>query len=329
MHGKLLTIAVVLCVLDILSVSNTSTPSSVSSSRSKPPLTVYNKAILFQLGALPITMCRLIISTASNTFVNTIIPFNEMVKSHIAIGYTLVVLLFFTIVIFVTFFAVNCADLCKNFTSEIMITGYVIFGMFLSVAVTSYYRFKIPYRVFYYFHHLVFLTYIVTIIHTFDVKQRSVGGRSQTFKWFTASILLYITDRASMYLNHRFSAHILGESTVVHSAGGKKMIILQVSKPNLFHFQPGQFVYLKIPSIDNSWHPFSVSSSTDAGKLVFYIEVFSEKSWTYRLFETLMSGSEIGAGTDIEIMGPYGTSLGKQDDYSHGVVIGAGTGEIN
>ena len=95
-------------------------------------------AILFQLGALPITMCRLIISKASRTFLNSVIPFNEALKCHIAIGYTLVFMLFLTIVVFLMFFGVNCSDgdtsFCAKFTSEIMITGYVIFGLFLTVA---------------------------------------------------------------------------------------------------------------------------------------------------------------------------------------------------
>lgn len=308
-------------------------------------------AILFQLGALPLTMCRLIISKASSTFLNTVIPFNEMQRCHIVIGYTLVVMLFFTIIVFLMFFGVNCADgnqaFCAKFTSEIMITGYVIFVFFLSVAVTSYLRTVIPYRVFYIYHHLVFITYAVTIAHTIDHVQRSKGGRSQTFKWFTASILLYITDRASMYLNQRYKSKILlDESELITSADGKKMIILDVQNPDLFYFHPGQYVYLKIPSVDHVWHPFSVASSPNSKRIVFYIEVFGEGSWTFRLFDKLqgylagidkkpmMDPFDLNVDPDIynneiEIMGPYGTSLGNVKDYSHALIIGAGTGEFS
>ena len=310
-------------------------------------------AILFQLGALPLTMCRLIVSKASSTFLNTVIPFNEMLRCHIVIGYTLVVMLFFTIVVFLMFFGVNCADgdqaFCAKFTSEIMITGYVIFAFFLSVAVTSYLRTVIPYRFFYIYHHLVFITYAVTIAHTIDHVQRSKGGRSQTFKWFTASIFLYITDRASMYLNQRYKSKILlDESELITSADGKKMIVLDVQNPELFYFHPGQYVYLKIPSVDHVWHPYSVASSPDSKRIVFYIEVFGEGSWTYRLFDKLQQyltavGENKSALVDsfdlnvdptvydceIEIMGPYGTSLGNVKDYSHALIIGAGTGELH
>ena len=303
-------------------------------------------AILLQLGVLPLTMCRLVISKASATFLNTIIPFNETLKYHIAIGYTLVFMLFITIIVFFIFFGLNCADgdqtFCSKFTSEIMITGYVIFGLFLVVAITSYLRTIIPYRLFYVIHHLVFITYAVTIAHTIDNVQRNKGGRSQTFKWFTASILLYITDRATMFLNERYESRITNGSKVVKSTDGKKMIILEVYKPDLFYFYPGQYVYLKVPSLDDFWHPFSIASSPDSTKLAFYIEVFGESSWTHRLFEKLCTTAKNGKDADwtfrefdvagkkneIQIMGPYGTSLGNTKNYSHALVIGTGTGKL-
>jgi len=303
-------------------------------------------AILFQLGMLPVTMCRLIISKASSTVFNDVIPFNEMLKCHIAIGYTLVFMLFCTIVVFLMFFGVNCSDgddaFCAKFTSEIMITGYVIFGLFLTVAITSYLRRIIPYRVFYVLHHIVFLTYAVTIAHTLDHVQRNKGGRSQTFKWFTASILLYITDRAAMYFNNRYEAQVLPTSCTISNADGKKMVILKVKKPELFYFRPGQYVYIKIPTIDNIWHPFSVASSPTSDDVDFYIEVFGEGSWTNNLYEKFVKGDispledkwdddsekEYVGETLVEIMGPYGTSLGDIQDYSHSLLIGSGTGIV-
>ena len=304
-------------------------------------------AILFQLGILPLTMCRLIISKASSTSLNIIIPFNEMQKYHIAIGYALVVMLFFTIVVFLMFFGVVCADgdqaFCAKFTSEIMITGYVIFGLFLSVGVTSFLRHVIPYRFFYFYHHLVFIAYAVTIAHTIDNVQRSKGGRSQAFKWVTASIFLYITDRAAMYLNQRHSSKILlNKSSLITKGSDKKMILLQVQKPVNFSFNPGQYVYMKIPDVDQFWHPFSIASSPYAKVLDFKIEVFGEKSWTNRLYEKLktdiyiretdnfeMNVVDSSFASEVEIMGPYGAGfVSNMKDFSHALLVGAGTGTM-
>ena len=84
----------------------------------------------------------------------------------------------------------------------------------------------------------------------------------------------------------------------------KKMILLEVKKPDLFYFHPGQYVYLKIPNIDDIWHPFSVASSPGSDQVVFYIEVFGEKSWTYKLYERLLHSNDLSSDTSIEIMGP-------------------------
>ena len=87
--------------------------------------------ILFQLSVLPLTMCRHLISNLWNTYIGKIIPFYDMTKYHIAIGYTLMVLLFATIVVFIMFFGTLCKSgaqpFCAKFKSEIIITGYVIF----------------------------------------------------------------------------------------------------------------------------------------------------------------------------------------------------------
>jgi len=58
-------------------------------------------AIPFQLAVLPLTMSRLLVSTLSSTYLSEYIPFNEMTKCHIALGYALVLLVITTTVIFI------------------------------------------------------------------------------------------------------------------------------------------------------------------------------------------------------------------------------------
>ena len=143
-----------------------------------------------------------------------------------------------------------------------------------------------------------------------------------------------------MYFNNRYEAQVLPTSCTISNADGKKMVILKVKKPELFYFRPGQYVYIKIPTIDNIWHPFSVASSPTSDDVDFYIEVFGEGSWTNNLYEKFVKGDispledkwdddsekEYVGETLVEIMGPYGTSLGDIQDYSHSLLIGSGTG---
>ena len=150
-------------------------------------------AILFQMALIPLTMSRYTISTLSESFVTRFVPFNRVLRMHIHLGYTMVLIVFLATAFFLIFFGVLCNrgedDFCEKFTSEIMCTGYGILGSLLIVAATSYFRHKIPYELFYAVHHLVFIMYAITVAHTFDIQQRKGHTeRSQTFKWFSASM---------------------------------------------------------------------------------------------------------------------------------------------
>lgn len=96
---------------------------------------------------------------------------------------------------------------------------------------TSFLRHKIKYIVFYVVHHLVFAAYILTIMHTIDAVERKQGGRSQAYKWFAASILLYISDRAAMYLNHRYSTYTTSARAIDSDEAGGRLILLKVERP--------------------------------------------------------------------------------------------------
>lgn len=218
---------------------------------------------------------------------------------------------------------------------EIMITGYIILGFVLLVGMTSYFRNKMPYEIFYGVHHIVFLLYIVTILHTFDVEQRNGRSeRSQTFKWFTSSLLYYVCDRAAMRLNHCYHTKMVG-SSIVWGSNGSKLVILKVNRPVLFQFKPGQYAFIKIEAIDNHWHPFSIASQPDSIHLEFYIEAFDGKkssSWTKQLWYMLNFESGVDKSNafslSLQVMGPYGTSLTGNQAFSHTLAIGAGTGIV-
>jgi predicted ferric reductase len=195
----------------------------------------------------------------------------------------MIFIVFLAVVFFFTFFGLLCSDgeeaFCENFTTEIMITGYCILAFLLIVGFTSFFRYSIPYEIFYAVHHMVFIMYFVTIAHTLDDKAREGKVRSQTFKWFSATLLFYFCDRAAMYLNHRYNVKMTG-SAVVEGTNGSRMIILKLKRPVLFQFKAGQYAFLRIKGIEMHWHPFSIASGPESEELEFYIEVYGTKSWT-------------------------------------------------
>ena len=121
-----------------------------------------------------------------------------------------------------------------------MITGYVIFGLLLMVFITSYFRNKIVYEAFYILHHLVFALFLVTAAHTLDEEHRHGKNRSQAFKWFTASLLYYICDRLSMFMNHRYTTSAVSVSGIEGKFNDRSVVVLRIKRPPCFQFCPGQ-----------------------------------------------------------------------------------------
>ena len=150
-------------------------------------------AILFQLALIPLTMSRLSIAASSDSLLTRFVPLNRAVRIHIHLGYTLVSIVLFATIFFFVFFGLLCANgeqaFCDKFTQEIMITGYCVLALLLAIGISSYFRHSIPYELFYAIHHVVFIMYAIVIVHTFDsVERNNERNRSQTFKWFSASL---------------------------------------------------------------------------------------------------------------------------------------------
>lgn len=293
-------------------------------------------AILFQMAFIPLTMCRLTIAALSDSVVDRFVPMNRSLRIHIHLGYTMVLIVFLATLFFFLFFGLLCSrgeqSFCDKFRSEIMSTGYAILGTLLIIAGTSYFRHQIPYEIFYGIHHLVFIMYAITIAHTFDREQRrGMTERSQTFKWFSSTLLYYFCDRVAMHMNQKYRARLISSSTVVGS-DGSRMIILKLQRPTLFRFSPGQYAYLKLGAIDPHWHPFSIASEPDATYLEFYIEVFDDASWTGQLWSLLENYASVDGSFSLrqvhmEVMGPFGTRLAKTKCYTHALAFGTGTGK--
>lgn len=132
-----------------------------------------------------------------------------------------------------------------------------------------------------------------------------------------------------MHLNHKYRSRLVSSSTVV-SSDGSKMIILNIRRPILFSFRPGQYAYLRVRTIDVHWHPFSIASDPASSDLVFYIEVHGDRSWSEKLWKMLEeeNRSDINRNLDVEVMGPYGSPLANISDFSHMLAIGTGTGIV-
>lgn len=108
-----------------------------------------------------------------------------------------------------------------------------------------------------------------------------------------------------------------------------------------FPVKAGQWVYILIPSVDWTWHPFSISSEQTDRKVELHIgirttngredwvkrfDVYEQKSptWTYKLMRLVQRQDAVTG----YVRGPYGTTFDScyNPKFGGAVVIGAGTG---
>ena len=79
------------------------------------------------------------------------------------------------------------------------------------------------------------------------------------------------------------------------------MTHLSITRPHNFTYQPGDYVFIQIPSITRyEWHPFTISSAPEMSD-VFWLHVRGVGSWTNELYEhynnTYNDDSTTGTGT--------------------------------
>jgi predicted ferric reductase len=302
-------------------------------------------AILFQMALLPLTMARQTVAALSNTYIGRkFVPLHKVVAMHVHLGYVMCGFVFAATIIFFAFFGQGCAQqrsgkepspngvrtFCKKMTSEIMATGLAITGCLILVAVTSYMRNRIKYEIFYYVHHLVFVMFSLAIAHTLDDKFRRGQVRSQNFKWFSASLLWYLTDRFQASFSTREcdveECKVFGDD----SDESRKVVKLRLTRPVTFVFRPGQYVFIAIKTIDLHWHPFSIASDPREETIDIYVEVMSTSkvdgsdSWTHKLWRDARDGLV----TKVSINGPYGSGFNDISDRTQILGIGSGTGIV-
>lgn len=212
----------------------------------------------------------------------------------------------------------------------------MIYSSMLAIWITSALRRRIRYEIFYYVHQLALLLFVLLVLHTLG-KFRS--KLNQCYPWVAPSFLYYISDRLYMRYFQKYRTPLVSATTIdadINSeshANKNKAMILRIRRPALFTFKAGQYAYLRFNKIDNkNWHPFSIMSDPDSQQLEFFIGVVGDNdSWTSKLYEELKKYDNDNTDpgkVEFEVMGPYGNSLGKPEDYSHVLAMGSGTGFV-
>ncbi|KAM7240084.1 hypothetical protein CapIbe_009579 [Capra ibex] len=112
------------------------------------------------------------------------------------------------------------------------------------------------------------------------------------WKWLLVPGTLFFLEKTISLAASRMAALHIVEVNLLPS----KVTHLLIKRPPLFHYRPGDYLYLNIPSIARyEWHPFTISSAPEQ-KDTIWLHIRSEGQWTNRLFESFKKSDPVLCG---------------------------------
>ncbi|KAJ8790342.1 hypothetical protein J1605_021419 [Eschrichtius robustus] len=114
------------------------------------------------------------------------------------------------------------------------------------------------------------------------------------WKWLLVPGTLFFLEKAVGLAASRVEALCIVEVNLLPS----KVTHLLIRKPPLFHYRPGDYLYLNIPTIaHHEWHPFTISSAPEQ-KDTIWLHIRSQGQWTNRLYESFKKSDPVGCGSE-------------------------------
>ncbi|NXT17600.1 NOX5 oxidase, partial [Syrrhaptes paradoxus] len=170
----------------------------------------------------------------------------------------------------------------------------------------------------------------------------------QFWKWFVVPGSLFALEKAVGLAGRRAGGLRILEVNLLPS----KVTHLVIQRPQFFHYEPGDYVYLNIPAIAAcEWHPFTLSSAPEQQETL-WVHIRALGQWTNKLYEFFQQppapSPELGRlgrswgekrwwhwaqvalplspFSQCYIDGPFGTPTRRIFTSQHAVLIGAGIG---
>jgi NADPH oxidase len=280
-------------------------------------------------------VCRNIIRILRQSWLNRIIPFEENLYFHRWVAYAMLIFaLVHTNAHYTNFFVVEyqlgAAGLGSafdiHFTQWGGVTGHIMlficFLMFTSVKRQVKHK---NYEIFWYTHHLFIPFYFAMFFHAFGCFVKSADTskcKSYNSNFGTIpAFCIYIMERL-IRMYRAWEATSINK--VIFHPGNT--VELRFEKET-FKYKPGQYLFLKIPSISNfQWHPFTISSTPEEGYVSIHIRIVGD--WTKKAAEVLgcYRDGKTSNAPKICIDGPYGAPAEDLYNYKVALLVGAGIG---
>jgi NADPH oxidase 5 len=267
--------------------------------------------IAFNGALILVPMMRRLMSKLRATWLGRVFPIDEAVDFHRLVGHALfgLSLVHGACFLFIYGDAHRGGPMRLIFENQRGLTGVLLTAVFLLMWICSLSFVRRTHRFeFFYFTHLLYVAWLgLAIAHAPSV-----------LFWIGVPLLGFVIEQILRLFRRRRTT-----ITTTHALRSG-VTRLELAKPEGFDAQPGDYAYLRIPSIARfEWHPFTISSAPERPYLTFHVR--SLGNWTSAL-RTFVEERDEPSSLSASIDGPYGTPSAHIFAARYAVLIGAGIG---
>jgi predicted ferric reductase len=245
-----------------------------------------------------------------------VVPVDEAITFHRFVGHTLFALALVHTAAFTTSYlkghpASGVATLFsateRGATGAALLLVFAVMWAFSLGVIRRSHRFEL-----FYFTHLLYVAWLVLAI-----------AHASSFLFAAAIPLLGFAVEQTSRLVRRGRAAPIVAAEALRSGVTR----LEIARPAGFDYEPGDYVFLRIPEIaGREWHPFTLSSAPENATLTAHVR--SLGNWTRALRRRVEEREVTGATAPLEayVDGPYGSPSAHIFQSRAAVLIGAGIG---
>nr|XP_027107747.1 putative respiratory burst oxidase homolog protein H [Coffea arabica] len=277
------------------------------------------ETLKFNMALILLPVCRRTLTTLRETFLGTVIPFDDNINFHKLIALAIAVGTFVHVVFHLSCNLVRLSSCPSDTFNDIYgsvfnyhqptyfeltlstpgATGIMMVFMMtfsFTLALHSFRRnvVKLPhpfdklagFNSFWYAHHLLAIVYILLILHGYFLIFSNEWYRKTTWMYLAVPMFIYASERILTMYDHKYQVDI--EKAVIYTGN---VLALYMSKPVGFKYKSGMYLFVKCPDISPfEWHPFSITSAPDDPYLSVHIRALGD--WTTELKNTFEKACE-------------------------------------
>jgi predicted ferric reductase len=262
-----------------------------------------------------IPMMRTLLAWIRKSALAALVPVDSSIDIHKLIGHALFV---FSIVHSAAHL-MNYASLAPTvpfdrnlFGTEAGLTGVILLAVFgiMWLFAQDFIRRRRWFEVFYVTHGLYLAFFVLLLAHGWNF-----------WKWALVPLIAYGVELYLKTYRRRHVSFVRRAAALPSEVSG-----LHIRRPEGFAFQPGDYLFLKVPKVSRfEWHPFTISSSPEEQKDLS-VHVRGLGNWTRALYEVVQHLPEDDPYLPVEIRGPFGAPSSRIFRSQTAILIGAGIG---